>query len=85
MLEWVVVERGRRSDGKWSHVQKRELGERTVRGKGSRRSTFCRSFSVSSHESYNGEAGDLPVGFCRDEFGDGVRESRERTDVKDGE
>lgn len=56
-----------------------------MRVKGSQRSTYCQRVSVVDHGNYNGKGGDLPVGFRRDEFGDGVRKSREWTDVKDGE
>lgn len=56
-----------------------------MRGMGSRRSTFCRNVSITNHAKYDGTDATLPVGFGRDEFGDRVRKSRERTDVKDGE
>lgn len=81
----VAVEGGRKDEGKWSCAQTMELAERMVMGMGSRRSTFCRSVSIISHAKYDGKGAKLPVGFGRDEFGDRVRKSRERTDVEDGE
>lgn len=75
----------RRSDGRWSCAQTRELAERTVKGRVSRRSTSCRKVSVISHKYYNGKGEDIPMGFRSDQFGDCVCESRERADVKDGE